>query len=227
MEASLSAGLKVFESGEWENFIVQRKAGCIWFGFGGQKTISILCFFLVFAFFLLSVGIFIEGEGLRMNLKDATTSLAGLGALVVALLFAWGGTRLLKSTNRIGMLDLEKRCFSTIDQKDGKTDKVFSCQDLYIHLAEVIPDDSHTKFHGKITIAGPERPDGVEASPELHVTIFHYLRFEDLFKAVRELEKAASWKGIVGDKILVSLYRSDSSGQQPDGGAIQGFRDIH
>ncbi len=208
METSLEVGPRVFESKEWDSFIAQKEAGRIWFGFGWQKTASRLCFLFAIPFVFISAGIFLEGEGLRANLKDPTTWLGGAGALIVALLAAWGGFRLLKSTNRIGMLDLENCCFSTIDKKDGETDKVFPCQDLYIHLEEVRPLDTDAEFHGKITIMGPGKPDEGNADPEVDVTIFHNLRFEDAFKAVRELQKAASWKGIIGDKVLINLYRS-------------------
>ena len=213
MVTSSVAGPNVFESEEWDTFIVRRETDRIWFGFGDQRNWSIFCFLFAFVFILISVGIFFEGEGLRANLSDTTTCLAGIGALSVALLVALVGVHLLRSTNLIGMLDLETRCFSAINRRDSTIGKAFSCEDIYIHLAEIIIDDSQTMFHGKITLICSHHSDGMAASPKLHLTMFHYLCFEDIFRVVNELQKAASWKGIIGDEMLVNLYHSGQSSQ--------------
>ena len=208
MVTSSGADPKVFESKEWDPYIVENDGDRVWFGHPWQKNASMICFMFTFAFVVIGLGILFEGKGLRANLKDPTALIAGTGALLLASLVAWGGAVLLKRTNRVAMLDLENRHFCTINRRNGNTKDVFPCEDLYIRLMEVRPLDTDAEFHGKITIIGPEKPDEGRTEPDVDVTIFRYLRFKDVVKAIRELQKAASWKGIIGEELLISLYRS-------------------
>jgi len=198
MDKSSSDTLTAFESNEWDSFVVLREPGRVWFGFGSQRNSAIFCFFFAFVFVILSAGIFLEGEGLIRNLKFVTTCMGGTAALIVALLFAFYGTKLFRRTNRIGMLDLENKLFSSVNQKNGKP-----------NITETTPDDADTTFYGKITIMGPENPGNIKTSPEINVIIFFRLRFEDIFKAVDELKKVADWKGIIGEEMLINLYQSN------------------
>ncbi len=210
MENASGAGPRAFDSSEWDFCIVGRDAGRVWFGHVGQKTFAMLSFFFALAFAGVGVGIFLENEGLRENVKDATTWLGGLGAFIAASLAVWCGIKLRKGTNRTALLDLENRCFARVGRRDGAPHQAVSCRDLYIHLEEVDPSDGDTDFLGKITIVGPENPDTTKGDRAVNVVINHRLRFDLLFDVVRELQKAAAWKGIIGDEILVNRFRAET-----------------
>ena len=208
MDTSPNAGPRPFESKEWGSSIALREPHRIWFGFGWQRNGGMLCFLFALALALGSAGVFLEGKGLKANLADVTTCLTGTAVLAVALVLALAGVKLLKSPGRVGVLDLETGSFSAVDQKSGKTRRAFSCGDLYIHMVETPPADGDAGFRGKITIVGPGKPQDEQAPPEVNVTLFHCLPYEDFFKAVRELEKAATWKGLIGSETWINMYRS-------------------
>lgn len=206
----LSSGkcTRAFETGEWDDYIVQKETDRVWFGHAHQKDAAIWCLLLAFPFVFFTAGIFLEGEGLRSNLKDVTTCVLGIVSLIVTLLFTLAGVGLLKSRDRIGVMDLKNQCFSTVNQRDGRTDNTFSCEDLYVQLEELTPIDGDTDFYARITIMGPEKPAEAKAGLKVNATIFNGLGLEEICKAAFELHKAASWKGIIGSGMLINLYRS-------------------
>ena len=148
-----STDRRPFASGELDSSVVLRESNRIWFGFPWQKGGGIGCF--LFAFVLVGVGIFLEGEGLIANLRNVEVCIGGTAALAVALAFALVGVKLRRSTDRVGVLDLEKGCFAAVDQKSGKAGSAFPCADLYMHMVEAVPADGDAGMHGKITIVGP------------------------------------------------------------------------
>ncbi|MCI5141134.1 MAG: hypothetical protein D3909_05290, partial [Candidatus Electrothrix sp. ATG1] len=140
---------------------------------------------------------------LEANLADTLTCRIGIAVLMAAVVFAFVGVKFLRSTNRVAMLDLEHRSFSPIDPKSGKARKAFPCEQLYIHMDETIPSDGDVGIYGKIMIIGPE----THASPQVNVPLFHSISYENFFQAVEELEKAASWKGLIGSETWIKMYR--------------------
>ena len=121
MAASSISGSKAFQSEKWDPYIVEREGHCIWFGFTWQREGGIIISFFALAFVGIGAGIFLEGEGLKANLKDATCCVMGAAAFLVALLIAWAGIYLMKSTNRIAKLDLENALFSAADPRPFST----------------------------------------------------------------------------------------------------------
>ncbi|MCI5223405.1 MAG: hypothetical protein D3924_12205 [Candidatus Electrothrix sp. AR4] len=57
-------------------------------------------------------------------------------------------------------------------------------------------------------IIGPDKVPGTQVAPEVNVTLFHSIPYEYFFQAVGELEKAASWKGLIGSTLWINMYRS-------------------
>ncbi len=206
MTANRDNAAPPFESEEWNPFIVCREGSRIWFGFTWQRDAAFLCFMFACAFAFGSAGVFLEREGLRANLRTPTTCVGGTAVFVVAVLVALLGVKLLRGTNRIALLDAANGLFSAIDRKTGRTCKPFPCRELYINLAQNISGDAETRTYGRITIVGPEEAGG--GKTQVEATIIHRLTLEGISKAVRELEMAATWKGVIGDEFLVNRCRA-------------------
>jgi len=207
MNVSSDSGSKPFESKEWDSIVVLREDACVWFGFSWQRNGGFLFMLLALGLALGGIGVFLEPPGLRENLGNVQRVVLGTGVFIVAAAIAFVGIRFVRGTDRLAMLDLEKGEFAVVDQKSEQLKQAFPCGDLYIQMAEVPPDESDTGVHGKITIVGPGHPDD-EPAPDVNVTLAHYLPYEPLFNTVRELERAASWKGIIGEETWIKMYRS-------------------
>ncbi len=208
MDNSQNTGPRSFDPQAWGSGVVFSEPDRVWFESPEQKVFAII--FLIFAFFflLVSAGIFLERKGLKASLTDMNTLLMGIASLVLALGFAMLGLVFLLSTNRVGLLDLANVTFSAVYWRSGKPKRAFSCSDLYIHIVETVRAEGDCVMRGRISIVGPEKPDSKRVPPEVNGILFFSLCDEDFFKTVRELEKVASWKGLIGDDTLIKLYKS-------------------
>jgi len=197
-----------FQSKAWEYAIVLREAQRIGFGFGGQRDGGWLCLLFAVGFSLAGVGVFLEEQGLSARNDTVARWVLGVGVFAAVLVLVVVGIHLLRGTNRVGVLDLKSGCFSAVHPWTGKEGQPLPCRQLHIHLEELeLTEDIHN-FYAKIAIVGPERPDREGARPQIDKTILYCLHREDFFVAVRELEEAASWKGIIGDQRLIDMHRS-------------------